>query len=413
MTERPEIWSVPIDDLPGVDVAARLGGSTRVVALVGHHDDTAANAAARYLPQGVAGAGVEEIVFVRTGPATGTTIAFEPDAWPGEDRTFEQPDLGAAVGLALDLAGDVSSGPTTLLVTGDRTFLDAAAAVLGSSPPADPGRARSTLICATCAVEHDEPAPAVCAICDDDRQYVPETGQAWTTLADLAAAGQTIAMEPIEPDAWSITTRPDVGIGQHALLVRTPHGSLLWDPPGYLDDALVAEILAQGPVLAVAASHPHMFGVQVEWGHRLGDVPVLVCEADASWLGRRSHLVELWSGRHEVAPGLVLRQVGGHFVGSAVAHWQAGADGRGVLLTGDTVFPNPDHRSIGFMRSYPNKIPLSGTVALRIASDLETFDFDRIYGNFGNVTRTDARRILRDSAERHAAWARGDHDDLT
>ncbi len=268
-------------------------------------------------------------------------------------------------------------------------------------------------ICATCAVEHDDPVPAVCRICDDHRQYLPAGGQAWTSLDELAASGQSLVIESLEPEAWALTTSPNVGIGQHAVLVRTPQGSLLWDPPGYVDDATVAAIGALGPVIAVAASHPHMFGVQIEWARRLGDVPVLVCEADASWLGRRNDLVDLWSGSREIAPGLTLHQVGGHFVGSAVAHWAAGADGRGVLLTGDTVFPNPDRRSIGFMRSYPNHLPLSGAVALRIAEQLEALDFDRIHGNFGNVTDSDARRILRFSAERHAAWARGDHDDLT
>lgn len=272
----------------------------------------------------------------------------------------------------------------------------------------------SVLICETCAVEFDEPAPEVCPICVDERQWVPEHGQVWTSLDELAAAGQAVQIDPLERDAWSIVTHPHVGIGQHSVLVRTPHGALLWDPVGYVDQATVEAVLALvGPVVAVAASHPHMFGVQVEWAHRLGDVPVLVCEADAQWIGRRSDLVELWAGSHEIVDGLTLHQVGGHFAGSAVAHWPAGADGRGVLLTGDTVFPNPDQRSVGFMRSYPNKIPLSGAVAQRVTAQLETLEFDRIYGNFGNVTRTDARRILRFSADRHAAWARGDHDDLT
>lgn len=48
-----------------------------------------------------------------------------------------------------------------------------------------------------------------------------------------------------------------------------------------------------------------------------------------------------------------------------------------------------------------------------IAAQPEALDFDRIYGNLGNDTRSDARRVLRFSADRHAAWARGDHDDLT
>ena len=111
-------------------------------------------------------------------------------------------------------------------------------------------------------------------------------------------------------------------------------------------------------------------------------------------------------------PGLVLHQLGGHFPGSAVAHWAAGAAGRGVLLTGDTIFVNPDSTA-SFMRSYPNRIPLSAPRVIRLADSVEPLGFDRIYNNFGACIDADAKRLIRFSAERHAAWARGDYDDLT
>jgi len=38
-------------------------------------------------------------------------------------------------------------------------------------------------ICATCAVEHAERVE-VCAICADERQWVPAEGQRWTTLEE-------------------------------------------------------------------------------------------------------------------------------------------------------------------------------------------------------------------------------------
>ena len=42
-------------------------------------------------------------------------------------------------------------------------------------------------ICITCGTQ-DAPTrapPAVCGICDEERQFVPATGQAWTTLKRL------------------------------------------------------------------------------------------------------------------------------------------------------------------------------------------------------------------------------------
>lgn len=269
------------------------------------------------------------------------------------------------------------------------------------------------LICATCAVEHDQPVPDVCPICADERQYVPEAGQQWLTLDELARTGRRTVLEQNEPGLFAVRTEPKVGIGQTSQLLVTPTGSLLWDPVGYVDNSGVESVLEHGPVVAIAASHPHMFGVQVEWSRRLGNVPVLVAEADRQWLGRSGPNVDYWSGTTTITDGLVLHQVGGHFPGSAVVHWAAGANGKGVLLTGDSVFPNPDRRTVAFMRSYPNRLPLSGAVALRIAAQLEGLEFDRIYGNFNNAIRSGAKDVLQQSAQRHAAWTRGDFDHLT
>lgn len=171
---------------------------------------------------------------------------------------------------------------------------------------------------------------------------------------------------------------------------------------------------ALGEVVAVVPSHPHMFGVQVEWSRALGGSPVLVAAADAGWVARPDPAVRTWEGERALLPGVVLSQPGGHFPGSAVLHRAAGAEGRGVLLTGDTVFANPDRTSVSFMRSYPNRIPLSGAVAERIAAHVARLPFDRLYDNVaGGVVPRDALDVVRRSAARHAAWARGDHDDLT
>jgi glyoxylase-like metal-dependent hydrolase (beta-lactamase superfamily II) len=280
------------------------------------------------------------------------------------------------------------------------------------APSPDPTPDAGWWICRTCAVEHAE-RPAVCAICADERQWVPATGQAWTTLAELAAAGERLVLEELEPDLFGLTSEPSVGIGQQAKIVRTPAGTLLWDPPGYVDDAAVEQVRALGPVVAIAASHPHMFGVQVEWSRALGDVPVLVAEADAHWVARPDRVVETWTGEREVLPGVVLSQPGGHFPGSAVVHWAAGADGRGVLLSGDTIFANPDRTSVSFMRSYPNRIPLSAAVVLRVAERVARRPFERLYNNFEGVVPADARAVVLRSAQRHAAWVRGDYDHLT
>ena len=82
------------------------------------------------------------------------------------------------------------------------------------------------LICATCAVEHDEPAPELCPICTDERQYVPEDGQKWLTLEGLAQEGQQAERggraQDGEPEG-----RLGRGRGDRGALRRVPQGEHL------------------------------------------------------------------------------------------------------------------------------------------------------------------------------------------
>ncbi len=274
------------------------------------------------------------------------------------------------------------------------------------------GTTASFWICETCGVEHAE-AIDVCAICDDERQWVPADGQRWTTLEELARSGRRTKLSELEPDLYGITIEPHVGIGQQAHLITTPQGSLLWDPTGYVDDDIVSRVRELGEVLAITSSHPHMFGVQVQWSRALGGVPVLVSEADAEWIARPDAAIETWSNRREVTPGVTLHQLGGHFTGSAVVHWAGGAGGKGVLLASDTIHTNPDRESVTFMRSYPNRIPLSPGVVNRLAEAVGALSFDRLYDNFGRTIDSDARSVVRRSADRYIRWTRGEFDDLT
>lgn len=267
-------------------------------------------------------------------------------------------------------------------------------------------------LCRTCGVEHAA-TPAVCAICADERQWVPREGQQWATLDELAGAGVRSTTTVIEPGLVAIGANPTVGIGQLGKLVCGPGGNVLWDPPGFVDDAAVTVVREQGSTVAIIASHPHMFGAQVEWSRRLGGVPVYVNAADAEWVMRPDPVITHWSDALQLTPTLSVIRVGGHFPGSAAACWSDGADGRGVLLVGDTIFPNPDRRTVSFLRSYPNRIPLSAAVVRRMADTLTQLRFDRIYGLFTNAIESDAAAAVEFSARRHIAWVRGDHDELT
>jgi hypothetical protein len=266
-------------------------------------------------------------------------------------------------------------------------------------------------ICATCGNQQSdtERPPEACAICLDERQYVGEGGQRWTTLAELADDGHRSDVRELEPGLWGIGVAPSFAIGQRALLVTTDAGNVLWDIPGFLDDAAVKAVRGVGGLAAVTASHPHFYGVIIEWSHAFDGAPVLIPEADLRWLQRPDPAVETWAGTRELAPGVTLIQCGGHFPGSAVIHWAQGAGGKGALFVGDTLGVVADTRYLSFMRSYPNFIPLPERDLDLILERLEPYPYDRIYGGWWNrVVDHDGKAAVQRSAQRYREWVRGE-----
>jgi len=196
---------------------------------------------------------------------------------------------------------------------------------------------------------------------------------------------------------------PSFAIGQRALLVRTPAGNVLWDCTGLLDGAVVEAVQAMGGLAAIAISHPHFYATMVDWSHAFGHAPIYLHAADRDYVMRPDPTIEFWDGDRRPLPGgLALVRCGGHFAGSALLHWPAGAGGRGALLTGDTIQAVPDRRAVSFMYSYPNYIPLPGPAVRRIAAAVEPLAFDRIYGGwFDRTVPADAKAVVARSAARY------------
>jgi metallo-beta-lactamase superfamily protein len=266
-------------------------------------------------------------------------------------------------------------------------------------------------ICATCAVQQppSEAPPKRCPICEDERQYVRQGGQAWTTVEELRLMGHRIELRELEPGLVGVGVTPALGIGQRALLVRTANGNVLWDCVGYVDEAAVAAIHALGGISGIAFSHPHFYGAMVEWSHAFEGAPIYIPIADREWVQRDDPAIITWRGTRELSPGVTLVQCGGHFEGSAALHWADGAEGRGALLVGDTITVVPDVRFVSFMRSYPNLIPLPADEIRNIVDRVRPYRFDRIYGGWWDrVMASGGIRAVEKSAERYLRWIGSD-----
>jgi len=261
-----------------------------------------------------------------------------------------------------------------------------------------------SFICVTCGNQFAATAqpPHHCPICEDDRQYVNPSGQAWTTLDELQTSHHNI-VRALEPGLWEIATQPKFGIGQRALLVRGQAGNVLWDCVSLIDQATIEAVQALGGLSALAMSHPHLFGSMVDWSHAFGNAPIYLHASFREWVQRPDPTFRYWDAEsHALAGGIGLQRCGGHFDGSSVLHWPDGADGRGVLLSSDTLYVTPDRRHVTFMHSYPNFIPLDVPTVERVVGAVMPLQFDRIYGHFDNLSiETDAKAAVERSLGRY------------
>ena len=259
-------------------------------------------------------------------------------------------------------------------------------------------------ICKTCGVQFEasEQPPQICPICSDERQYVGYEGQQWTTLDQLRSEGFRNQFKEHEEGLIGIGTTPHFAIGQRALMIQSAQGNILWDCISLIDDETVISINQLGGLSAIAISHPHFYSAMVEWAIRF-DVPVYLHEADRHWVMRPDDHLRFWSGDTlPLSPDITVYRLGGHFPGSSVLHWQKGAGGQGVLLTGDTIQVVADRRYVTFMYSYPNSIPLPASEVARISQAVAPLRFERLYAAwFEKVVERDAHDAVQRSAKRY------------
>lgn len=261
----------------------------------------------------------------------------------------------------------------------------------------------SAFICNACGTQYPPSAspPAVCPICTDERQFVPASGQSWTTLEGLRASHSN-KFRQLAPGLMTIETTPAFAINQRAILARTPGGNVLWDCIALLDEATIALLQGLGGISAIAISHPHYYTTMVEWSRAFGGAPIHLHATDREWIMRPDPAVQFWDGdTTTIGPGLTLVRLGGHFTGGTVLHW-ANWEGRGVLLSGDILQVVPS-RHVSFMYSYPNLIPLSAATVRRMAEILEPFAFDAVYGAFSGRGQidTEGKQVVAASVARY------------
>ncbi|EIN11210.1 hypothetical protein PUNSTDRAFT_98270 [Punctularia strigosozonata HHB-11173 SS5] len=289
------------------------------------------------------------------------------------------------------------------------------------------------VICKTCGAQypHEERDLSACVICLDDRQYVPESGQAWTSLRELLDEDVQTTLEPWKHDnnVLRIKNEPGVGISQTPILLLTERGYIIWDCSAYMSPSALHTI--QGyfsenrPFLGIAISHPHFYNSAATICRALregmrgksAEAMVYAHAADRVWWMRTDDLaiVNFWEGAsynfiQQSAEKLSMIRCGGHFPGSCVLHWQPKGSKtinnsisitRSLVLCSDTFMIAPDRKTISFMYSYPNQVPLSPKEVGGIWQAIAYLGFNRALSAWpGREIVHDAKSLVLKSALR-------------
>ncbi len=146
----------------------------------------------------------------------------------------------------------------------------------------------------------------------------------------------------------------------------------------------------------------------IEWAKHF-NVPVYLHEDNKPWVMRPDKRITFWSGESfQLMDDVTLIRLGGHFPGSTVCHWASGADGKGILFTGDTMQVVADRRWVSFMYSYPNLIPLPASTIKHMRDTIAPYPFERLYGmNFTSIVSEDAHGAVQRSADRYVRALEG------
>ncbi len=218
--------------------------------------------------------------------------------------------------------------------------------------------------------------PVGCPICMDTRNALPEDGWDFKDERWAEATFETDWAE-VAPGLWGFTARPKFGLGATGWLMVRPAsagGNVMFESCPWYSAPALAQIRALGGIAVLAASHPHGYGAL--WQLQREFDPVLtVHRADIPYT-KAFRVTWPADDVHEIAPGLTLHHIGGHYEGHAVLH---DAEAR-RLFVGDALKIElaADGRPVAISchKAYHYEIPLSHAELARYVEVFRALPFD-------------------------------------
>ncbi len=255
--------------------------------------------------------------------------------------------------------------------------------------------------CANCGFWQQHFAPPDCPVCIDVRNDLPEDG--WNFLPEeLVARDHAGEARPIDEDLWAFTTTPALGLAGTGWLILRAQGNIAFEAAPYYSMASYDQIVQLGGVASLAASHPHGYGALFQL-QREYDPPVLAIHKDDLKYTKAFRVTAPYDDTLELAPGLVLHHVGGHYAGQAVLHDEPGRR----LFCGDMFKIDQDASGrsthVSSHKAFHKDIPLTHAELARYREVIAPLAFDTLLTPFEHapdIGREVALAVLDDALAR-------------
>ncbi len=218
--------------------------------------------------------------------------------------------------------------------------------------------------------------PPDCPVCTDTRNDLPEDGWRFLTVEEVRPMLRG-HWRRLERDMVAFSVSPPLGLNGTGWLLLQPEGNIAFEAAPFYTDEMLAEIEQLGGIRFLAASHVHGYGAlwQLQDAFR---PEVLAIQKEDLRLTKAFRVTRPYDEALEIAPGLVLHHVGGHYEGQSVLH----DAGRRILFCGDAFKVDQDaagnSTAVSTHKAFHKSIPLTPGEIRRYREVIAGLDFDTV-----------------------------------
>ena len=236
--------------------------------------------------------------------------------------------------------------------------------------------------------------PPQCLVCSDVRNALPDEGFEFLGVERVAAQVRSRIGEVL-PGIWGVRCEPAFGLGSIGWIIERADGNVAFEAAPYSDREAMEFIASRGGLRVASCSHPH--GMGALWQLQQRFEPIVPMHIDALPHTKALRVTWPFDEVHEIAPGLTLHHVGGHYEGQCVLY----DAGHRALFAGDALKIDLDAdgtpRALSCHKAFHYRIPLSHGEIRRYRRVFAELPFKHVFTPFehaAGVTRETALALF-------------------